>query len=295
VINTSNKIVTKKKSDRFIGVVLILVSAAVFSSAGLFVKGVEADAWSIIFWRGLSAVIFTSIFVSWRGNLQKEFRHMGWSGFAAAVLGASGTIAFIPSFKFTSIANVSLIYAAAPFVAGVIAWLWMRERPTKAVLIASFIAFGGVVLIVSGSVGAINLKGDMLALWMTIAMAGYLCIYRRYPHTPAAGPAVLMSLLLVPIGWGFGAPLSAPIDEIFIMCLFGLVFSIASVTLAEGARRLPAAETALLSALETPLAPVWAFLFFTEIPPLLTLVGGGIIFVSVLYSQSVNRRRIAKN
>ena len=72
-------------------------------------------------------------------------------------------------------------------------------------------------------------------------------------------------------------------------------FSIASVTLAEGARRLPAAETALLSALETPLAPVWAFLFFTDVPPFLTLVGGGIIFVAVLYSQSVNRRRIAED
>jgi len=279
------------KSSRFVGVCLILVSAAVFSSAGLFVKGVEADTWSIIFWRGLSAAVITSIFVIWRGNRQKEFQQMGCSGLAAAVVGASGTIAFIPSFKFTSIANVSLIYAAAPFVAAVIAWFWMREKPTKAVLIASFAAFAGVVLIVSGSLGAINFKGDMLALWMTIAMAGYLCIYRRYPNTPAAGPAVLMSVLLIPIGWVFGDPLSAAMDEIIIMCLFGLVFSIASVTLAEGARRLPAAETALLSALETPLAPVWAFLFFTEVPPLLTLVGGGIIFISVLYSQSVNRKR----
>jgi len=284
----------KMKSSRFVGVSLILVSAAVFSSAGLFVKGVEADAWSIIFWRGLSAVVITSIFVLWRGNRQKEFQKMGWSGLAAAVVGASGTIAFIPSFKFTSIANVSLIYAAAPFVAAIIAWLWMRERPTKTVMIASLAAFGGVILIVSGSLGAINFKGDMLALWMTIAMAGYLCIYRRYPQTPAAGPSVLMSLLLVPVGWGLGDPLSAPADEILIMCLFGLVFSIASVTLAEGARRLPAAETALLSALETPLAPVWAFLFFTEVPPLLTLLGGGIIFGAVLYSQGVNQRRIGK-
>ena len=285
----------KSNSDRFVGVLLILVSAAVFSSAGLFVKGVEADAWSIIFWRGLSAAIFTSIFVCWRGKLRYEFGKMGYSGLAAAVVGASGTIAFIPSFKFTSIANVSLIYAAAPFVAAVIAWLWMKERPSKPVMIASFAALGGVLLIVSGSLGVVNLKGDMLALWMTIAMAGYLCIYRRYPDTPAAGPAVLMSLLLVPIGMFFGEPLNAEIDEIVIMCLFGLVFSVASVTLAEGARRLPAAETALLSALETPLAPVWAFLFFTEVPAFLTLLGGSVIFVAVLYSQRVAKRKISNN
>ena len=43
------------------GVLLILISAAVFSSAGLFVKGVAADSWTILFWRGLSATTFTLI------------------------------------------------------------------------------------------------------------------------------------------------------------------------------------------------------------------------------------------
>jgi len=42
------------------------------------------------------------------------------------------------------------------------------------------------------------------------------------------------------------------------MAAFGLIFAIASVTLAEGMKRIPAGETALLSTLETPLAPlVW--------------------------------------
>ena len=278
------------KSSRFLGVSLILISAAIFSSAGLFVKGVEADFWSIIFWRGISAAVITTLFIVWRGNFRFEFQHMGVSGIAAGVVGASGTIAFIPSFKYTSIANVSLIYAAAPFVAAVIAWVWMRERPTRVVVIASLAAFIGVLLIVGGSLGKINLRGDMLALWMTIAMAGYLCIYRRYPGTPAAGPAVLLSLLLAPIGWYFGNPFTAPIEEIAIMCLFGLVFSVASITLAEGARRLPAAETALLSSLETPLAPIWAFLIFSELPAELTVIGGCIIFFAVLYSQIQQRQ-----
>jgi len=277
-------------STRILGVSLILISAVVFSSAGLFVKGVNADAWSIIFWRGLSAALITTLFVIYRGSLRREFNQMGKSGLAAGVVGASGTIAFIPSFKYTSIANVSLIYAAAPFVVALIAWWWMRERPTRVVLFASLASLAGVLIIVGGSLGKVNLYGDMLALWMTIAMAGYLCIYRRYPATPAAGPAVLLSLLLAPIGWYFGNPFTAPVEEIVIMCLFGFVFSVASVTLAEGARRLPAAETALLSSLETPLAPIWAFMIFAEIPTALTVIGGGIIFFAVLYSQIQQRQ-----
>ena len=267
------------------GIILILISATVFSTAGLFVKGVESDAWTILFWRGLSAAIFTVIYVAWRGTLQREFMGMGKPGIMAAIVGALATIAFIPSFKFTSIANVSLIYAAVPFVAAAIAWLWMREKPTPTVLVASLAAFSGVVIIVGGSLHSVNLRGDLLALWMTIGMAGYLCIYRRYPNTPAAGPAVLLSLLLVPSGLLFSDPLSASLHEITVMCSFGLVFSVASVTMAEGARRLPAAETALLSALETPLAPLWAFMLFTEIPTAYTVIGGAIILVALLGSQ----------
>ena len=73
--------------------------------------------------------------------------------------------------------------------------------------------------------------------------------------------------------------------EIFLCCGFGLVFALASVTMAEGARRLPAAETALISALETPLAPLWAFMVFSELPTRFTLIGGVIILLAVFGSQ----------
>ena len=275
----------QKYSQRFIGITLVLVSAAVFSSAGLFVKGVDSNSWVIIFWRGLFAGLFTLAFVGFRGRLHDEFLKMGKAGMAAGVIGALGTVAFIPSFKFTSIANVSLIYAAAPFVSAIIAWFWMREKPTLVVILSSLVAFIGVGLIVSGSLGTFNLKGDLMALWMTVAMAIYVCIYRRYPDTPAAGPAVLLSFLLLPVGLWFGEPFAAPMYEIVIMGSFGLVFSIASVTLAEGARRLPASETALLSAMETPLAPLWAWWLFSELPSQLTFLGGGIILIAVLASQ----------
>ena len=267
------------------GALLILISAAVFSSAGLFVKGVAADSWTILFWRGLSATAFTLIYVGWRGSLQREFMQMGKPGVSAAIVGALATTAFIPSFKYTSIANVSLIYAAVPFAAAAIAWVWMREKPALPIMLASLAAFAGVVIIVGGSLDSINLRGDLLALWMTVGMAGFLCIYRRYPRTPAAGPAVLSSLLLIPVVLFVGDPFTIPAREVFLSCGFGLVFAVASVTMAEGARRLPAAETALISALETPLAPLWAYLVFSELPTRFTLIGGIIILLAVFGSQ----------
>jgi len=63
------------------------------------------------------------------------------------------------------------------------------------------------------------------------------------------------------------------------------------VGFAAGEHRLAAAETALISALETPLAPIRAFLFFMQIPTGHTLVGGAIIPLAVFGSQFYGRVR----
>ncbi len=274
------------KSARMTGMVLVVVSAIVFSTAGIFTKGVSADAWSVIFWRGLFAAGFTLVYIVLKGTLKQEILQMGKSGLIAAIVSSLGTAAFIPAFKLTSIANVSLIYAAAPFIAAFLAWLWMHEKPSLLVIISSLASFIGVTLIIDGSIGEFNIKGDFLALWMTLMMAIVMVIYRRYPQTPGAGPMTLSSLLLLPCAWYFGEPLLAPADEIPIMALFGLIFAIASVTLVLGARYLPSSETALVSSLEAPFAICLAWLIFSEIPVTSTIIGGLVILAAVFGSQA---------
>jgi len=267
------------------GVILVLVSAMVFSTAGIFTKGVTADAWAVIFWRGLSAAVFTTSYLIWRGQLKKEVAAFGGSALAVTLMSASGTAAFIPAFKLTGVANVALIWASAPFMTAALAWLFIGERPTRIVFIASCAAFFGVCIIVSGSVGSGNPLGDLLALWMTLMMSCIMVVYRRWPQTTAALPATLSSVVLLPIAISFGDAQSVPASELFILVIFGLIFAVASVTLSEGARRLPSAETALLSGLDTPFAVLLAFVILQEVPAQTTWVGGAVILIAVLYAQ----------
>ncbi len=277
--------VIERGSPRVIGIALVVVSALVFSTAGLFTKGVQAAAWDVIFWRGLFAALFTTAYVLWRGSFRAEFIDMGYSGWAAALIGASGSAAFISAFKLTSIANVSLIYAASPLLAALLAWAWVGERLTRRVLTGCAAAFAGVAIIVSGSIGSANLQGDLLAAWMTSALAIWMVIYRRYPNTPAAGPMVLSSLVLLPLGLTLGTTFSNSLPEIAAMAAFGLTFALASVTLGEGAKRLPAGETSLLSTSEVAFAPLFAWLVFTELPAFATFAGGLLVLVGVVGSQ----------
>ncbi|MEX0284965.1 MAG: DMT family transporter [Paracoccaceae bacterium] len=272
-------------SEYAFGVFLLVASAVTFSTAGLFTKGVAAGAWAVIFWRGVFAMLATTAWAASRSSLKKEFIGMGAAGLAVAVVGAAGQVAFISSFKLTSVANVALIYAVAPILAALMAWLTIRERVGRQTMICAAVAFLGVGVVVSGSVGSLNLRGDFLALAMTMVMAGIMVIYRAHPNTPSAGPSVLQSALLLPFAVVFGEPFRTDPGEIAILAVFGILFAIASVTLAEGAKRVPSGQTALIGALETPLAPLFALLVLSEMPPTPTLLGGAIVFAAVLASM----------
>lgn len=272
-------------SPRRLGIVLVVISALVFSLAGVFTRGVSSAAWDIIFWRGLAAAGFTLAYLALRGHLRDEIRAFGKPALLVAVLSALGTSAFIPAFKLSSVANVALIYASAPFVAAFLAWVLVRELPKRRVMIAAGLAMGGVALIVGGTSGGAHIAGDALALVMTVMMAGVMVVYRFAPATTAALPAAVSSLFLLPLGWYFGDPLAVPPGELPVLVLFGLVFAVASVTLSEGARRLPASETALISTLEVPLAPTLAILMLNEWPGVWAVVGGTLILGAVVWSQ----------
>ena len=183
----------------------------------------------------------------------------------------------------------------APLIAAAIAWILIGEKAGRNTTLGMVISIGGVVVLLAGSVGSVNLIGDGLALTMTFAMATIMVIYRAHPQTPSAGPSVAQSLFLLPIALMFGSPFDIAIVEISVLAIFGMLFAIASVTLAEGAKRVPSGQAALLGTLETPLAPILAFLFLSEIPPNLTILGGAIVLVAILISVRQDKPKLNDN
>ncbi|MDJ0684455.1 MAG: DMT family transporter [Alphaproteobacteria bacterium] len=290
----ANLTITLSSPDRIArrtGLAAVFLSALLFSTAGLFSKGAATDAWSVLFWRGLSSALVVFIFLIAKADLRRQIRPFAgrnWRpAWLAVAICTSGSAAFVPAFKLTSIANVVLIYAAAPFVAALLAWLALRERPAARVMLASMAALAGIAVIVGGSasLSATGLLGDGLALWMTMMMAAVMVLYRRWPDTPTATPTALSSLAIVGLASIFSDPLAASIDAIALSLAFGFVFATASILLMEGSKHLPSSETALISIFETPLAPFWAWLILSETPSGVTVIGGAMILAAILASQ----------
>ena len=264
------------------GIALMLGSALLFSTAGIFTKGVAATAWQVIFWRAIFSAVLTFGTIAARQRWAFEVNAMGKRGLLAAIIGATGTAAFLSAFKLTSVANVALIYSTTPLMAALLAWLALQERPALPVLGGAIIGVVGIGIIMGGSLGQVSLGGDLLALVMSVALALLFVLYRAWPQTPSAGPTALSSVLLVPLAWTMTDPLAVPLGEVAILAGFGLVFALASVMMFEGAKYLPSGQTGLLSTSETPFAILLAWLVLAELPGMATAAGGALVVVGVL-------------
>ncbi|MGO1120217.1 DMT family transporter [Rhodovibrionaceae bacterium A322] len=265
------------------GVTLVLLSALTFSTMGLFTKGISSDAWTIIFWRGVFAMGFLLAWSAWREGTTglRSYLSFDRATFFIALISAVATAAFLTSFKHTTVANVALIFAAAPFVSAALAWIILREAPGRATLVTAAVALAGIAIMISGSLGGLHLKGDLLACVMTLLMSLVLVLMRRHPGVKSAPMMSLSSLMLLLPALIWSAPFDLPLDHLAWLALFGLIFAFSCVALVEGAKLLTPGKTALLSAAETPLAPLLAWLLLAELPSQETFVGGSLILAAL--------------
>ncbi|MGN6537263.1 MAG: DMT family transporter [Mesorhizobium sp.] len=270
-------------SDRPLGIMLVSASAAVFGLAGVLTKSIHADPLVINCWRGLVGGLLIGLYVAWRRRREKASAplRLGWRGWLMAVVGAAASIAFIAAFKNTYVANVAIIYATAPFIAGLLGWLILGERARTKTLLAAVLSLSGVGLIVSAGLGSGRPLGDGLALLMTFGSALYMVMIRKFRDTPVVWAGAVSGLLLFVLGWLVAEPLAISVRDAWLLAAFGASFAIASVLWTEGARLLPAAEAGLLGSAEVPFAILFGWLFLAELPPAASFVGGGVVLLAV--------------
>ncbi len=276
-----------------LGLLLVIGSAVAWSTAGLFTRMLHLDAWTMLTWRGLFGAASLALLIAAieRRNFLASFRRMGWPGLAFALVSAAGMMFFITSLRHTTVAHNSVIYATVPFIAAGLGILALGERPPKSALAASLASLAGVAVMV-GLGGEGGLLGDLLAVAMTVCVALMMVIARRWRDIPTMPAACLSALVSGLVCWPLGDPTAVSGGELWLLAAFGIVNSALGLALFTiGARLLPAIETALIGALDAPLAPLWVWLFFGETPSGATLAGGLIVFFAVAAHIAANARR----
>lgn len=287
-----------KLSSYTLGLVLVAVSTVLLSTAGLMTRLITMDTATILFWRGVwggGAVALLMLVRSPRRTVL-DFRRLGLPGWAIVVVTTASMSLFIAALHRTSVAHVAIIFATAPLIAAALGFLFLREKPGAGAIVASFAALAGVGLMVGTGEGG-GLLGDALALMMTLCIVVNTLLARRYPDMPMLAIATLSALLGSLLAAPFATPFSWPVQEIWVVALFGIFgFAAGLALMLIGARLLPPVETSLVGALDAPLAPFWVWLVFGELLDRMTLIGGGLVMAAVclhVLADFGGRRRAA--
>jgi drug/metabolite transporter (DMT)-like permease len=268
-----------------VGVACVLAAAVAWSTSGLFTMAISADTWTMLFWRGafgaLSLLAMIAVMPATTGGVA-GFRRLGrWECLYAAVTSLS-MIIFVSSMRMTSVAHVAVIIALTPFMAAYFAWVVLRERPSAAAILASAAAFLGVIIMVGiGGDGA--WWGDLFALGVPATMGAMILISRKAPDMPGLQTTCVASLLTAMATAPLAQLSGLSTQDMLLLFAFGFVNQAVGFGLfAVGARYLPSMESALITALDAPLTPLFVWLFFSVVPPVFTILGGAIVFVAVV-------------
>jgi drug/metabolite transporter (DMT)-like permease len=273
--------------QRWVGPAMMAGSAIAYSLAGYFTRLIPLDAISLLFWRAIFAglMIVALILVHHRGAAWATTRAIGWQGIVIGALGVVSSYTYLAAFRHTTVADVSIIFAVLPFVTAALAWVVLREREGWRVIVSSLVALLGVGIMTGGAIRAGHLLGDLLAFAMTASFAVMLILLRRGRRVSMLPAVALQCFLsaLVAAPFAHITPLASV--PLLHLALFGFCqYGLGLVLLTFGMRHVGATAAALIGLLDTPLAPFWVWLAFSEVPPLLTLIGGGVVLVAVLWN-----------
>ena len=264
---------------------LILASAIAFSTAGYFTRLIPQDVWTVLFWRGIFGGLFIAGYVVWRhrGATLGAVRSVGRIGLFTAACSTAATICFVNALRLSTVADVNIISATAPFISAALAWLCTGARERRSTLLASLVALCGVAVMFDAARLEGHLFGDLLALAMALLLSAMMVVIRHHQRVsmlPAASLSAFLSAIAV-------LPLAHPATAFgphFIwFVLFGTMqFGLGLLLLTLGARLISAARSALISALEVPLACIWVWLAFSEVPSTASFAGGAIVMAAVV-------------
>ena len=276
--------------------ILIVLIAGLFWSFGPLVVRYIDDAqlipWQYLFFRGSVIFLVLNIYLFLAEGLKftKNYNKIGLSGLIGGVSLGIANISFILSITTTTAAVTMMMLATQPFVAAILAYIFLKEKISMTTFIAIVVAAGGIIFMSLDSKGEGSLFGLINGLLSSLGFAGFTVSLRWRKKTPKfttvaiAGifcAAVAILVLILNDNNIFISVKNSTLSALhgFLVCSGLILFSIKS-------KDLPATDLTLLSLTEVlgGIFWVWLPLFgINEVPTANTLIGGGIITTAIIF------------
>ena len=264
----------------------MLAATACFAAMNAIIRGLShvISPVEIAFFRSLFGLFFLLPFLWWFGRHTihtSTFRLHATRGVVHAV----SMIVFFVGLSLTPLSATSSLEFAAPLMATTIAILFLGEVVRVRRLVALAIGFVGVLIVVRP--GVVNVSAGQLLILLSVAMwAACQLMIRELSKTESAfTQGFYMVLFFTPITLVSALPFWTwpDLQTLLILIVLAAVATSGTWLYGEAFRR--AEMSAILPLESTKL--IWAtsfgWIFFSEVPDPITLLGGGVIFSAAAY------------
>ena len=268
------------------GPILVLLGGFALRWGGLIIRSFEsATIWQILFYRSLffllALIIF--LFLTYRNETIKKIKVAGIQGLLGGIFLSGSFVAYMYSMTETTVANVVFIISTQTIFLPVLAYFFLKEKISPRGLVAIVLAMIGVTLMIGDSIGTGSLYGNIAALAIPINFSILILIIRKYPNLDMIPAIFYAGILSCIYGLLLLDSIMISAKDIWFSFLLGVPqLAIGFIFITIGSRTTPAVMVGLLMLMETIFAPIWVWLFYSEIPPLSVLIGGLIIISAVV-------------
>jgi drug/metabolite transporter (DMT)-like permease len=275
-------------TQRQTGFLLALGGVLLISLDSLWIRLSDVSSWDVAFWVGVLTFVTISVALPARTgtSLVAVIRRDRGPLLISALLNTCSVTFFILAVGLTTVSNTVAIIASAPVAAAVLARVLIGEQPSARTWWAIAASVLGILVIVAGSLGAGSVGGDALAVVAVLAFACNVTLWRRYPDISRLAVIGYGGLFTALVSYVPADPLAIPVEALGILVIMGVLTGpTGRVSLASSTRYMPAAQVGLFVPVETVAATAWAWVFLSEAPPRLTVIGGLMVIIAVLYGS----------
>ncbi|MFO0996000.1 MAG: DMT family transporter [Alphaproteobacteria bacterium] len=275
--------------------VAVLIAGFLWSLQGITIRLLdEATGDQIIFWRNFAQclTLLAAIAIRNNGRVLTAIRTAGKTALLGGTFQATSSVTVVFAFTLTTVASVNFILSTSPFIAGFLAWVFLRERLDLKTIGAMAAGAVGVGVMMSGDIGSGQLLGNALVFIGTVCFSALTVALRTKRHVDMLPTTFWGSSIGIIAGLAIaGGTVAMPLHDIALCLFMGSVqIGLGQVLFIMASRHVPAGLLAFLSLSEIVLGPIWAWLGVNEVPGAMTLLGG-VIVMGALVFQAVAAQR----
>jgi len=275
-------------TERRKAIILLVITALLWSTSGVFIKALDWGPVSILAGRGLFTTI---VFLLYLRRLPTD-----WNRWMLLAAGGSlvTQILFITSTKLTTAANsIFLQYTAPIYVVPLAFWL-LHEEPSRTDWIAMGIIFLGLFLFFGDQLSPEGFYGNILAIISGVTSAIMMVSFRAQKHGHPEDSILVASIAMTALGFPSVMKETWTLTSWSIIAYLGVFqIGLAFILFTKSIKHIPALEANLIGTLEPIFNPVWVYLFLGESMGKFALIGGLVVLtgviVSAIGSAQVNR------